>query len=405
MSIHSHSLHGWRKSSLCVRFPSCLLVAALCSAALPSRAATTSTWIGGASGTWGSAYQDNWSGGYPNSTAYAKFDEPKSSPITVQVDESVDAYGVVGAAGRTAGLIFTGSGTLNNYRGDLYNLNGSSCLTVDWNINIVNKKNPTTTYGTNTFHKSFDCSSIDTFSFSSGSKVTFCDSASVTGVRMQVNAGAELEFTGTSSLSQTKDLKVLPGGSLKVADNAVLAPRGLSLPFSQVAGVSDEWTMDGGKILLTSSSGFNAASTSLNFPYTNATKTVSGTGAIQMYILSCSSASNSTLCLNGPDMYLRSVAGDYHKNNYLHVTGGSTIGAWGADVNLSTHYVKFTGSAAIDTTDGADGTTPRTITLTRLGASSGRMMARFAEIGFRIRSTFLSGASAGILRKSRSLSA
>ena len=40
-----------------------------------------------------------------------------------------------------------------------------------------------------------------------------------------------------------------------------------------------------------------------------------------------------------------------------------------------------------------------------LGASRGRIIARLAEIGFRMRSTFRSGASAGIRRKSRSLSA
>ena len=78
------------------------ILLATCAAALMSPAATTSTWQGGASNTWGSAYQDNWSGGYPSSTAYATFGEPKSSLITVQVDETVAAYGVVSAAGRTA---------------------------------------------------------------------------------------------------------------------------------------------------------------------------------------------------------------------------------------------------------------------------------------------------------------
>ncbi len=245
-------------------------------------------------------------------------------------------------------------------------------MTVDWDINVVNKKNPTAVYGTNVFHKAFDCSAIDTFSMPSGSKVVFCDSASMTGVRMQVNAGAALECLGSSRLSTTKDLKVLPGASLKVADSAVLSPRGISLPFAEEPGVSDEWTMDGGKMLLTSGAGFNSAGHSLYFPYTNATKTVSGTGTIRMYSLSFSSATNTTLRLNGPDLYIRGGAGDYHKNNYLQVTGGSTIGAYGADVNLAnTWYAKFTGSAAIDTTDGADGTTPRTITLSRIGTSSG----------------------------------
>ncbi len=102
------------------RFSSCLLVAALCSSALPSMAAETSTWQGGESGIWGVGYEGNWSV-YPDSTRYAFFGSPNAQTITVTVNEAVDAYGVVGSANRTAGLNFTGSGTLNNYRGDLYN--------------------------------------------------------------------------------------------------------------------------------------------------------------------------------------------------------------------------------------------------------------------------------------------
>ena len=350
------------------RFVKGSVAALLCVAAMTSLAAT-SNWKGGASGIWGASYTDNWDT-YPSSANAAKFGEPKSDPITVQVDEAVDANGIVCDAGRTAGLNFTGSGTISNYGGSLPSFTGG-LIPIDWNVNIVNKKHPTNVYGTNSFHKTVDCSGIDTIRMQSGSRMTMCDSASLTGIRVYVQAGGALEFLDSSTMTSTKDLTVYSGASLKIADNAVVAPRGLDLPFSKTPGVSDEWTMDGGKLDLTNSSGFSAAGKSLYFTYTNATKTVSGTGTIQMYRLDFTSASNSTLRLNGPDLYIKNVGGDYHKNNYLQVTGGSTIGAYGADVNFSTFYVKFTGLAALDTTDGADGTTPRTITLSTLGASSG----------------------------------
>ena len=368
MSIHSNSLYGWHKTSLRVRFSSCLLVAVLFLAAFPSMAADA-VWQGGASGTWGSTYTDNWSV-YPSSTNPAKFGEPKSDPITVQVDEAVDANGIVCDTGRTAGLNFTGSGTISNYGGSLPSFTGG-LSPIDWNVNIINKKNPTNVYGTNSFHKTVDCSGIDTIRLQSGSKATLCDSASLTGIRAYVQAGGALEFLDSSTLTLTKDLTVYSGASLKIADNAVLAPRGLALPFSKTPGVSDEWKMDGGKLSLTSSSGFNAAGKSLEFTFTNATKTVSGNGTIQMYKLDFSSASNTTLRLDGPDLYVRSVGGDYHKDNYLYVTGGSTLGTYGADVNFSTYYLRFVGSTTIDTTDYSDKTTPRTITLTRIGSCSG----------------------------------
>ena len=344
------------------------ILLATCATAMTSLAADA-VWQGGASGTWGSAYTDNWSG-YPSSANAAKFGEPKSDPITVQVDEAVDANGIVCDTGRTAGLNFTGSGTISNYGGSLPSFLGG-LSPIDWNVNIVNKKNPTNVYGTNSFHKTVDCSGIDTIRLQSGSKMTLCDSASLTGIRAYVQAGGSLEFLDSSTLTLTKDLTVYSGASLKIADNAVVAPRGLALPFSKIPGVSDEWTMDGGKLDLTNSGGFNASAKSLEFPFTNATKTVSGSGTIQMYKLDFSSASNTTLRLDGPDLYVRSVGGDYHKDNYLYVTGGSTIGVYGADVNFSAYYLRFVGSATIDTTDYSDKTTPRTITLTRIGSCSG----------------------------------
>ena len=342
--------------------------AVLCTTAMTSQAADA-VWQGGASGSWGTAYTDNWSG-YPSTANAAKFGEPKSDTITVHVDEAVDANGIVCDTGRTAGLNFTGSGTISNYGGSLPSFTGG-LSPIGWNVNIVNKKNPTNVYGTNSFHKTVDCSGIDTIRLQSGSKMTMCDSASLTGVRVYVQPGAALEFLNSSTMTSTKDLIVYSGASLKIADNAVVAPRGLALPFSKAAGESDEWTMDGGKLNLTNSQGFSQSGKSLEFTFTNATKTVSGSGTIQMYKLDFASASNTILRLDGPDLYVRSVGGNYKMDNYLYVTGGSTIGAYGADVNFSTYYLRFVGSATIDTTDYSDKTTPRTITLTRIGGCSG----------------------------------
>ena len=361
--------HG-KKTALDKRqFVSMAICATLCAAALTSPAATTSIWTGGASGIWGSGYPDNWSGGYPNQTAYATFGEPMSEPITVQVNESVEAYGVVSAAGRTAGLNFTGSGTFTNHRGTLFEAKSGYSLT-DWNINVVSAVAATMT-GTNRFYKTLDCSGVYNFDVNDKADVKLCGTAQMSGQHVRVYAGGAFECLDSSTMTLTKDLNVYPGASLTVADNAVLTIRGLALPFSKEEGVSDGWTMDGGKLNITASGGFNAAGKSLYYTYTNATKTVSGTGTIQMYKLDLTSASNTILRLDGPDLYVRSVGGDYHKDNYLYVTGGSTLGTYGADVNFSTYYLRFVGSATIDTTDYSDKTTPRTITLSKIGGCSG----------------------------------
>lgn len=359
----------------CSYFSSMVIFAATCAAALTSLAATTSTWTGGASGIWGSDYQGNWSGGYPTSTAYATFGEPKSEPITVQVDESVDAYGIVGAAARTAGLNFTGSGTFTNHRGTLFEAKSGYSLT-DWNINVVSAVAATMT-GTNRFYKTLDCSGVYNFDVNDKADVKLCGTAQMSGQHVRVYAGGAFECLDSSTMTLTKDLNVYPGASLTVADNAVLTIRGLALPFSKEEGVSDGWTMDGGKLNITASGGFNAAGKSLYYTYTNATKTVSGTGTIQMYKLDLTSASNTILRLDGPDLYLRNVGGQYKYNNVLDVRGGSTIGAYGANVNLANNwYTRFYGSAAIDTTDYADKTTPRIISLSRLYSSSGDLAVK-----------------------------
>ena len=61
--------------------------------ALPAIAAESALWQGGAEGIWGTGYEGNWTA-YPTSNHYAQFGSPSDDPITVTVNESVDAYGV-----------------------------------------------------------------------------------------------------------------------------------------------------------------------------------------------------------------------------------------------------------------------------------------------------------------------
>ena len=363
-------------------FDECLFLkgtaaALLCAAALTSPAATVANWTGGASGTWGAGYEGNWSV-YPDADHYAVFGEPKTEPITVQVEGNVEAYGVMSDTGRTAGLNFTGTGTFTNKRGTLFEQKGSASLT-DWDIDVASTVNTTAIQGINCFHKKLDCSAVYNFTLQSNSKVTLSDSARMTGQHVIVQPGATFECLGSSVVSITKDFKPDPGASFKISTNAVITSRGLTMPFSREAGVNDSWTLDGGTLCVTNSGGFNAAGYSAYLPYTNSTKTVSGTGKILLLKLDLSHATNSTFRLDGPDLYVKAVGGQYTWNNVLDVRGGSTIGAYGADVNLANNwYTKFSGSAAIDTTDYADKMTPRTITLTRLQASSGDLAVKGA---------------------------
>ena len=331
----------------------------LFAAALPSFAAEISNWKGGASGIWGVGYESNWDT-YPDSTRYAKFGSPSSEPITVTVDETVEAYGVVISSGRTADLFFTGNGMLKNYRTQLIPT-GSSIVT-DWNINVtnINGNSALNIYGTNVFHKVLDCSDVYTFSVKDNAKVTLCDSAQLIGQHMTLAAGSSFECLDSSVSELTKDLKCSPGSSLKVADNSVLAVRGMWLPFTQQEGVDEEWTMEGGEIRSVGTNG-------LVLPYTNATKTVSGTGTLYAYKFSVDNASNLVIRLIGPKAYLGHTwfDGGDTRNIIFEVGGGSTLGAYGQDLYFQYWTNKVVGAVTVDTIDYADKSTPRTIAMSK----------------------------------------
>ena len=138
-----------------------------------------------------------------------------------------------------------------------------------------------------------------------------------------------------------------PGASLRVADNAVLDARSVTLPFSREEGVNDEWTMEGGTMRSISID----SSYSFMLPYTNATKTVSGSGTLYLYQFNFNSGSNAVLRLNGPDAYLRDAYVSSSRNIGFEIGGGSTLGVWGADLDINRWQNKIIGNAAIDTTN------------------------------------------------------
>ena len=348
---------------------------AIAFSALAVNAEETSTWNAGASGVWGVGYESNWDV-YPDSTRYAHFSVPRSEPITVQVDGTVSAYGVVISTSRTADMFFTGTGTLNNYRNRLVPEN-TPCLT-DWNINVVNFDTSSLhIYGTNVFHKALNCANTYTLSVKENSRVTLRDSARLTGQHMVVAAGSAFECLDSSVVSLTKDLKIAPGDSFRVADSSSLTARALTLPFSPENGVSDEWVMEGGTILPMNTS----TDCKVPMPYTNATKTVSGTGTICTYRFDCAQASNLVFRLNGPNLYARdcyfSSSSPGAGTIWFEIGGGSTLGAYSGDAAFNNWGNRIVGAATIDTTD-YDRTTPRTITMSKFDTCNGTLTVKGA---------------------------
>ncbi len=355
---------------------SAAMFAALCAAALPSMAAETSTWQGGASGIWGAGYESNWDV-YPDSGHYAHFAAPRSEPMTVQVDGTVIAYGVVISTGRTADLSFTGTGTLNNCRNQLVPVN-TPCVT-DWDIDVVNfDTSSLAIHGTNVFHKALNCSTTYTSTIKANARVMLRDSAHLTGQHMVVEAGSAFECLDSSVVALTKDLKVAPGATFRVAGSSSLTARALTLPFSPEDGVSDEWVMEGGTILPMNTS----QDCKVPMSYTNATKTVSGTGTICTYRFDCAKASNLVFRLNGPSLYARdcyfSSSSPGNGTIWFEIGGGSTLGTYSGDGSFTYWTNRIVGAATIDTTDYLDKTTPRTITMSRFDPCNGTLTVKGA---------------------------
>ena len=347
------------------------LLAFLVSAALPSLAADSSYWEGGTSGIWGVGYESNWNT-YPDSNHYAQFGNPSDTPITVTVNESVDAYGIVSSSGRTAGINFTGSGTINNYRGTLFADSGAPVV-VDFDVNVDSKYDQWNTYieGTNIFRKALNITG-EYINTKDKAKLTLCDYAQLTVKHGLIVAGSSFEMLGQATATFSKDLKFEPGSSFRIADNAVLNVRGLFLPFSYEEGTNEEWTMEGGEVR---ASNFTDTNCRLDLAYTNATKTVSGTGTFYTCRLNMANSLNLVFRLMGPNMYVRdgyisSSSPSCYKNR-LEIGGGSTIGTYAGNVTLDRWTNTVVGVATVDTTDYVDKTTPRTITLARFGGCNG----------------------------------
>ena len=365
------SAHKWG-----ARITARLAVAAFFAAALPATAAETSTWQGGASGIWGAGYESNWNV-YPDSTRYAQFAAPANEPITVEVVGSVDAYGIQNSSSRTAGLNFTGSGTINNYRGTLFSASSAPSLT-DWNVDVASWYGGynANIEGTNIFRKGWS-STNEYVNTKANARVVLCESARMSALHVKIAADSSFEMKDTSTATFAKDLRVEPGATFSIADGAVLTLRSLFLPFSPEEGVSDEWIMDGGEIRAVVPSSHQSM---VYMPYTNATKTVSGRGTIFMTRFDCKDASNLVFRLNGPDMYVYDGYISSSNVGYLRtrfeIGGGSTLGVWGNDCTFERWTNRVVGAATIDTTDYADKTTPRTVTLSKLFDCSGELTAK-----------------------------
>ena len=325
--------------------------------------AAASNWTGGSSGVWGADNTDNWDS-YPNSSNYAKFGTPLDQTISIQVEGTVQTYGVVGAEDRTFGINFTGTGRIQNYRGTLFVASGFSL--TDWDVDIENicsgEHATVNVEGTNVFHKTLDCSTAYNFNTKDKARVVLSDNARLAGQYMKVVAGSSFECADYSVAQLSKNMIVEPGASLVIADNSLLVTRSLLLPLSTDEGVSDGWQMDGGEMRISVPKNGDYC---LSLPYTNATKTVSGTGTISTYKLGFDNASNLVFRLHGPNLY---VGGTYFsdsalRNIMLELGGESTIGAWGSDLSFTLWSNKVSGVAVVDTTDYIDKTVGRTITM------------------------------------------
>ena len=346
------------------------MLAVLCATALPTMAAESSLWQGGSSGIWGADYPGNWTV-YPDSNHYAQFGNPYNDLITVTVNEPVDAYGVLNSSSRKAGIKFTGTGTINNYRATIFADSGAPSLT-DWDVNVDSKYSEWNTYiyGTNVFHKALHITG-EYINTRDQAKVTLCDTAQMTAIHGLITAGTAFECLGSSTATFTKDLKFEPGASFRIADNAALNVRALFLPFSQEEGVNEEWIMEGGEVRRISS----ATDCRVELAYTNATKTVSGTGTFYTYRFNFANSSNLVFRLMGPNMYVRdgyisSSAVGYNRVRF-EIGGGSTIGLWGADYVFNRWTSRVVGAATVDTTDYADKMSQRTITLSKFADCNG----------------------------------
>ena len=333
----------------------------------PSLATDSTTWRGGKTGNWNVA--DNWDSGLPTETVYARFSSSYTTPFTVTLNDPVKVYGFALNGSRTASATITGTGVVATYRtGGFFNANSSpSRLILD--VNVTNASDHAQTIlGNLSFCKDFyvgtNCELYVGNTSGGAASVAFAGNADVTAKNIRLYSGASLAISNNAQVSLEYDLITYPGANLIVSGNSVIRPRQIFLPFSPAAGVDDEWVMDGGTLCAT-----NTTTHRLVLSYTNAVKTISGTGTFILDRLYFSYATNVTLRLNGPDVYVRqNPAG---ANTVLKLSNGSTVGAWGQNMSLASVTTVIDGEAVFDTTDHQDGETARKISTASLQGNSG----------------------------------
>ena len=376
-------------------------------------------WNGSSDSNWNTPA--NWEKGVPDEITFAQFGYPYETPYTITVDGIAKVLGFYVSGSRTADLTFTGIGSFETYRNsEIVVPNGGPChLTFD--VSVTNASSSAQTIlGNNTFKKDLyigsgydfyignsggspgavvlednanltalglsiyadssltmtDSSALNLMDtstlkvYKNKSALSISDAAVINGYHMKVYDGASATISDNAQVNLSRDLTVNQGGSLVVSGNPTINLRKLTLPFSQEPGVSDEWTINGGTFCATNDSNYQ-----LYLPYTNAVKTLSGTGTFHLYRFYISNASNLTVRLNGPDAYVKALTGG--KDNKLSVGNGSTFGMWGADIDLKNGAITtlIEGDATFDTTDYQDGKTGRHLTLGYLHEDSSGVMA------------------------------
>lgn len=399
-----------------------LATAVLALAALSAKAAdpTYSYWNGNYGDNWNTP--ENWNSGLPSEECYAQFGSPYETPYTIAVNDLVKAYAFYVSGSRTAGLTFTGTGAIETYRtSEFINPNGGSCL-LTFDVAVTNASGSDQgVVGNSIFKKDLFIGTDHSLNIGNSSatpaSVALTDNANLTSVSLNIYKDASLVASNTAALNLTGDsylkvykqnsflglyddvtvngkyLTVYSGASAVIADNAkvdlsrdltvqrsgsltvsgdpVINCRRLTLPFSTEDGVDDEWTMNGGMFCATNSNEYY-----LSLYHTNAVKTLSGKGTFHLYRFYTSHASNLVIRLNGPNAYLRQLAGG--KDITLKVGNGSTLGAWGDNLSLYTSGIQtlIDGDATFDTTDYQDGVTGRTLTIGDLDACTGTLTVK-----------------------------
>ena len=340
---------------------------------LPSLASWNAIWTGG-DGNWNVA--SNWQNSTPpDTTGYASFKNPYGTPLTVTLNDVVDVYAFYFNGNRTAGVTITGSGKAQTYRQAFFSPNGSlGLLTLDVDVtNTLSKA--LTAYGNVAIRKDFYVGTSDFnvgYTSDTHASVSLEGNANLTAKALRVYPGRSLALSDNARVNLTESMVVRPGASLTMSGNVVVNHgKPLYLPFSPEAGVNDEWTMNGGTFCAT-----NDGNGRIELTYTNAVKTISGTGTFHLNRLYLTYATNLTLRLNGPNLYLR-AGPPSGKKFTIRFGNGSTFGCSGENVSLANGTTVIDGEAVFDTTDYQDGETARKITVAALqGGDDGNLTVK-----------------------------